>query len=109
MKLIRDIQNRDLSKLFIPAIAALFVFSLSFHNHAFGDHADIGINSHSSVGHSVEDCSACLLQGNLQAPKAEYSFNDNNLSQSIIYINIDFIVPHSFLNLDKPSRAPPSV
>ncbi len=109
MRLIRNIQRNKLSRFFIPALAVLFVFSLSFHNHAFGEHDTHGLDSHPSASHSIEDCSACLLQGNLQAPKIEYSFNNNNLSQSIIYISIDFIVPHSFLNLDKPSRAPPSV
>lgn len=108
MKLIREIQSRDLSKLLMPAIAVLFVFSLSFHNHAFGDHADIGIDSHTSANHSAEDCSACLLQGNLQVPQIEYSFDNNHLGQLITYTSIDLVVPNSFLNFYKPSRAPPS-
>jgi len=108
MRLIRDIQNNGFSRFFIPALAVLFVFSLSFHNHSISGSITDGVDSHSTASHSVEDCSACLLQGNLQAPETGYSFNNNNnLSQTIDFISIDFLVPNSFLILDKPSRAPP--
>jgi len=108
MRLIRDMHNNTFSRFFIPALAILFVFSLSLHNHTLSGASTYGVDSHSTPSHSVEDCSACLLQGNLQVPETGYSFNINNyLGQLIAFISTDFIVPHSFLNLDKPSRAPP--
>jgi len=108
MKLIRDIQNNQISKFFTPAIAILFVFSLSLHNHTLSGASTHGFDSHATASHSVEDCSACLLHGNLQVPETGYSFNINSdLGLLIAFISTDFIVPHSFLNLDKPSRAPP--
>ncbi|GJM16940.1 MAG: hypothetical protein DHS20C13_22670 [Thermodesulfobacteriota bacterium] len=109
MKKIRDLQNNAISRFFLPALAVLFVFSLSFHNHGIGDSIDLAVDSHSSASHSAEDCSACLLQGNLQVPKTEISFNASNFGQLIAYIGIDFTVPHSFVDLNKPSRAPPTV
>lgn len=109
MKIIRDIQNRNISRYFIPALAVLFIFSLSLHNHGIGDSTDFAVDSHTSASHSVEDCSACLLQGNLQVPEIDISFNANNVGQLIAYISIDFTVPHSFVDLNKPSRAPPTV
>lgn len=109
MKKIRDLQNNAFSRLFIPALAVLFVFSLSFHNHSFSTTTTHGLDSHSSASHSIEDCSACLLQGNLQRPETGFSFNNNKLGLLLTTISIDFIVTDSFLNIDKPSRAPPSV
>ena len=109
MKIIRDILNRNISRYFIPALAVLFVFSLSFHNHGIGDSTDFAVDSHTSASHSVEDCSACLLQGNLQVPEIDIFFNANNIGQFILFISIDFAVPHSFVDLNKPSRAPPTV
>jgi len=109
MRIIRDIQNNGLSRFFIPALAVLFVFSLSFHNHSISGSITDNVDSHATASHSVKDCSACLLQGNLQVPVTGYSFNNNKLGQLTAFINIDFIVPHSFLNFDKPSRAPPTV
>lgn len=109
MKKIRALQNNGFSRLFIPALAVLFVFSLSFHNHSFSSANTDGLDSHSSASHSIEDCSACLLQGNLQVPKTGISYNSNNFGQLIAYISIDFTVPHTFVDLSKPSRAPPTV
>ena len=109
MKLIRKIQEHRISRFFIPALAVLFVFSLSFHNHEFGDHTCSSFDSHTSSSHSAEDCSACLLQGNLQVPEIEYFNNDKDLGLYITYTSIDLVVPESFAVLDTPSRAPPSV
>lgn len=109
MKLIRDIQNNNLSRYLIPAIAVIFLFSLSFHNHGFADLTSSSIDSHTSVTHSIEDCSACLLQGNLQVPKTGFSINPNNFGQLIAYRSIDHSIPHTFVDLSKPSRAPPTV
>jgi hypothetical protein len=109
MKLIRDLQNNELHRFFIPALAVLFVFSLSFHNHSISGSITDGVDSHSTAGHSVEDCSACLLQGNLQVPEIEYSFNGDKLGELIDFIDADFLIPSSFLNLEKPSRSPPII
>jgi len=109
MKKIRKLQNNRYSRFFFPALAVLFVFSLSFHNHSFSSSTTSGLDSHSSASHSIEDCSACLLQGNLQPPETGFSYNNKDLGLLIETISIDFIVTDSFLNLDKPSRAPPSV
>jgi len=102
-------QKKDLSRLLIPAIAVLFIFSLSIHNHGIGASANLSIDSHSSSSHSVEDCSACLLQGNLQVPETEFAFSTGNFGLLIAYISNDFTVPHSFVDLNKPSRAPPNL
>lgn len=107
MKLIRKIQDNRISRLFIPALAVLFVFSLSFHNHALGECTDTGYGSHSSSSHSVEDCSACLLQGKLEVPKVEFSINNNEICLHITYFIVDQIVPDTYGIIDQPSRAPP--
>ena len=109
MKLVREIRKKRLSRFFIPALAVLFVFSLSFHNHSIAGSSTLNLDPRSTQSHSIEDCSACLLQGNLQVPETEYSFYNNQLEQLLAFISIDFTVPHSFLNLDKPSRSPPTV
>ena len=107
MKLIRKIQENKISGFFIPALAVLFVFSLSFHNHAFGEYENISFDSHTHSSHSVEDCSACLLHGKLEVPKVEFSFNNNEIGLHITYFVIDQITPDSFGIIDQPSRAPP--
>ncbi|MGB2692757.1 MAG: hypothetical protein WBC96_09710, partial [Thermodesulfobacteriota bacterium] len=88
MKKIRDLQNNAFSRLFIPALAVLFVFSLTFHNHSFSSTTTDGLDSHSSEKHSIEDCSACLLQGNLQPPETGFSFNNNKLGLLLTTISI---------------------
>ncbi len=107
MNLFRDMQKKELSRFLIPALAVLFIFSLSIHNHGIGESANLSIDSHSSSGHSVDDCSACLLQGNLQVPETGFAFNTAGFGLLTAYICKDFTVPHSFVDLNKPSRAPP--
>jgi len=109
MKLLREISKNRLSGFFIPALAVLFVFSLSFHNHAIFGSPTHNLDSNPTAGHSVEDCSACLLQGNLQVPETGYLYNGNKLGELVAFVNLDFIIPSSFLNLDKPSRSPPTI
>ena len=109
MKLVREINKNRLSRFFIPALAVLFVFSLSFHNHSISGSITDNVDSRSTARHPVEDCSACLLQGNLQVPETGYSFDNNQLEQLLAFISLDFTVPTSYLNLDKPSRSPPTV
>jgi hypothetical protein len=109
MRISREINKNRLSSFFIPALAVLFVFSLSLHNHTISGSITNNLDSNSTQSYSIEDCSACLLQGNLQVPEIEYSFNNNQLGQLIAFISIDFIVPASYLNLDKPSRSPPTI
>ena len=109
MKLIRNIQDNKISRLTMPLLAALFVFSLSFHNHAFGENTAISIDSHCTHSHSADDCSACLLQGNLQVPKIELYVDNNFLSIQVAYFNLDLVITDSLITLDHPSRAPPTV
>ena len=109
MKLIRDIQHKEFSRFLIPALAVLFIFSLSIHNHGIGKSVNLSVDSHSSSSHSVEDCSACLLQGNLQVPETGPSVNTENFGHIIVYISYDFTVSNTFVDLNKPSRAPPTV
>jgi len=108
MNLIRDIQNKEFSRFLIPALAVLFIFSLSIHNHGIGESVNLSIDSHSSSSHSVEDCSACLLQGNLQVPETGFAFNTGSFGLLVAYICNDFTVPHTFVDLNRPSRAPPT-
>ena len=109
MKLIRNLQKNNLSRLFLPALAVLFVFSLSFHNHGIGEHPHYSFESQSHANHSLEDCSACLLQGSLQIPQAAKYFDTSYLGHIIATLSIDLVVPNSYLNIDKPSRAPPTI
>jgi len=109
MKLFRKINKNSISKFCIPALAVLFVFSLSIHNHSKAGSSANNLDTNPAQSHSVEDCSACLLQGNLQVPETEYSFDNNQLELLLAFISIDFTVPHSFLNLDEPSRSPPTL
>ena len=95
--------------MMLPALAVLFVFSLSLHNHGIGEHSHDSFESQSHANHSLEDCSACLLQGSLQIPQAVNYFDNNNLGLIIATISIDFVVPYSSLNTDEPSRAPPTI
>jgi hypothetical protein len=108
MNLFRDIQKNEVSRFLIPALAVLFIFSLSIHNHGIGEYANFSIDSHSSSSHSVDDCSACLLQGNLQVPETGFAFNIGSFGLLTAYISNDFTVPHTFVDLNKPSRAPPT-
>jgi len=109
MNLIRDIQKKDLSRFLIPALAVLFIFSLSIHNHGIGESANLSIDSHSSSGHSVEDCSACLLQGNLQLPETGLEVNADNFGQLMAIVITDITFKHTFIDPNKPSRAPPII
>ena len=108
MKLIRAIQKKQTSGFFLPALAILFVFALSFHNHALVGSNALALDSNTTSGHSIEDCSACLLQGNLQVPETGHPFNIYNLGQIIGVITAEYIVPNTFINSDKSSRAPPT-
>ena len=109
MKLIRKIHDNKISNVIIPALAVLFVFSLSFHTHSFGENTTTSFDSHAECSHSVEDCSACLLQGNLQVPKIGYINDNKDLGLCITYTSNKLVVPNSFVNIDRPSRAPPIV
>ena len=108
MKLIRDIQKNEYSRYFIPALVVLFVFSLSFHNHAIGQKVDISVDSHDYSSRSVDDCSACLLQGNLKAPESGFSLNNYYLGQIVSTISTELEVPNSNYYLVTHSRAPPT-
>ncbi len=111
MKPIRKATKSSLSKIFISCLAALFVLSLSSHSHAVGIDIDAyGLTSHdhdAAPGHSSEYCSTCLLQGNLQIPLVDATFNDDCSGSLIAYIDLGFLIPCSFLTLNKPSRSPP--
>lgn len=108
MNFIRDMQKKDLSRFLIPALAALFIFSLSIHNHGIGESLNLSIDSHSTNSHSVEDCSACLLQGNLQLPEMGLFVDAYNFGRLLAIVIRDFTFKHTFIDLNKPSRAPPT-
>jgi len=108
MKLIRAMQKKQTSRYFLPALAILFVFALSFHNHALVGSNALALDSNTSSGHFIEDCSACILQGNLQVPETGHTFKNYILGQIIGVITAEYTVPNSFINSDKSSRAPPT-
>jgi len=109
MRLFRKINKNSIYKFCIPALAVLFVFSLSIHNHSIAGSSATNLDTNPAQSHSIEDCSACWLQKNLQVPQIEYSFNGDKLGELIAFIDTEFLIPTSFLNLDKPSRSPPTV
>ena len=98
MKLIRTIQKKQTSRFFLPALAILFVFALSLHNHALVGSNSLALDSNTYSGHSIEDCSACILQGNLQVPETGHTFKNYILGQIIGVITAEYTVPNSFIN-----------
>ena len=112
MKIVRENIMIGPSRLLLPMLAVIFVISISFHNHAIGmdsgsviEISDAAPDTH----HSVEDCSACLLQGNVKLPDIGSVFN---APIPLIITSLeenDFLIPSSFLQLNKPSRSPPVI
>jgi len=101
-------KTKRVSTFFAAALAIVFVLSLSVHNHGFA--ADSGVRitkSADHLGHSVEQCSACRLHGNLELPERE---NLPVLIDSPVLISFSTdvpLIPASFLTLYKSTRSPP--
>jgi len=98
------------SRILIPLLAVIFVISISFHNHAIGISPGSAIKiSDSGPGtlHSVGNCSACLLQGNIKLQDTGTEF-DTPVPLIITSLEeADVQIPSSFLQLNGPSRSPP--
>lgn len=112
MKHIREINQNLLSRIFIPLFAVLFVFSISAHNHQISVDPDSSLHisgSITTVSHSFEDCPACLLHGNIKPPRTDTVINLVDPGQSIAFTDTGYLIPASFLTLNKPSRSPPLV
>lgn len=101
-------KTKRVSAFFAAAFALVFVLSLSVHNHGFGPETGVRITkSAGHMGHSVEQCSACRLHGNLELPERE---NLPVLIDSPVLISFSTdvpLVPASFLTLYKSTRSPP--
>ena len=110
MKIVRENLMVGPSRLLLPVLAAVFVISISLHNHAIGIDAGSVVNISDAAPdthHSVEDCSACLLQGSVKLPDMGSAYN---APIPLIITSLEetqFLIPSSFLQLNKPSRSPP--
>ncbi len=112
MKIVRENITKGPLRLLLPILAVIFVISISSHNHAIGidsgsiiEISDAAPDTH----HSIEDCSACLLQGNVKLPDMGTVFNTPIPLIITSLEETEFLIPSSFLQLNKPSRSPPTV
>lgn len=101
--------NRQrINTFFAAALALVFVLSLSVHNHGFAPDGDERITQPADhQGHSIEQCSACRLHGNMKLPERDAlpALID---SPELVSFNTDVpLLPASFLTLYKPTRSPP--
>ena len=100
--------RRRVNAFFAAAFALVFVLSLSVHNHGFGP--DSGVHITKSVDHlehSIEQCSPCMLHGNLDLPERD-ALPVLIDSPVLISFSTDVpLVPASFLTLYKSTRSPP--
>jgi len=110
MKTIRENIVNGPSRILIPLLAVIFVISISFHNHASsissGPVIEISDAAPDTL-HSVQDCSACLLQGNVKLPVTGTEFDTPAPHIITPLEETDFLIPSSYLQLNKPSRSPP--
>lgn len=101
-------KRQRINTLFTAALALVFVLSLSVHNHGFApDGGERITKSAEHSGHSIEQCSACRLHGNMELPERDAlpALID---SPVLISFSTDVpLVPASFLTLYKPTRSPP--
>jgi hypothetical protein len=102
------VNRRRLNAFFTAVLALVFVLSLSIHNHGFGpDGGERITKSAGHPGHSVEQCSACRLHGNLELPERD-ALPVLIDSPVLISFGTDTpLVPASFLTLYKSTRSPP--
>ena len=101
--------NRQrINAFFTAALALVFVLSLSVHNHGFApDGGERITKSAEHSGHSIEQCSACRLHGNMELP-ARDALPALIDSPVLISFSTDaLLVPASFLTLYKSTRSPP--
>ena len=112
MKFVRDRILNGPGSLMLPILALVFVLSISFHNHGIaqesGHVTQISDTGH-DLHHSVEDCSACLLQGNVKLPDLGAGPDSPIPLVVSVLKETEDLVPPSFLKRDKPSRSPPIV
>lgn len=112
MKIFRENIFKVPSRILLPMLAVIFVISISFHNHSIGIDTGSVIEISAAAPdthHSVEDCSACLLQGNVKLPDMGAVFNTPIPLIITSLEENDFLITSSFLQLNKPSRSPPTV
>ncbi len=112
MNTVRENIMKGPARLLLPMLAVIFVISISLHNHAIGidsgsviELSDAAPDTH----HSVQDCSACLLQGNVKLPDMGAVFIAPIPLIITSLEETEFLIPSSFLQLNKPSRSPPTV
>ena len=112
MKPIREINKSAVSKFFIAFLASLFVFSVSIHTHKISVSPDASVfisDSIPAANHSTEDCSACLIHGNIKLSGANSVIELIDSGLAINFIESGLLIPDSYLKLNKPSRSPPTI
>lgn len=112
MKFVRHNILNGPGSLILPLLAFVFVLSISFHNHGIAQESgpviEISDTGH-DLHHSVEDCSACLLQGNVKLPDLGAGLDSPIPLIISVLEETEYLVPPSFLKQEKPSRSPPTV
>jgi hypothetical protein len=106
----QTVSKRRLSGTFAAILAALFVLTLSVHNHNFNfDHGEQLSHSSEYSGHSTETCPACRLQGHIRlAHSCAFSgYIDSGIP--LAFLTEENLIPVSFLKLQKPTRSPPAI
>ena len=112
MNLLRDKIFSGYGSLVLLTLAALFVFTISFHNHALeegtGPLVVITDSDHDSH-HSANDCFTCLIQSNIKLPELEQGLGSPIPTVLSTLEEDQYLLPTSYFKPDKPSRSPPAV
>lgn len=108
----KSLKIRAIPRFLISGLAILFVLSLSLHNHAFyyGTSSftkKVYQTESSYPSHSKDFCSACRLDGDIKPYDAVNNLDFSSLRTLIAYLNLDVLIPSSFLIQNKSSRSPP--
>ncbi|HSE83417.1 MAG TPA: hypothetical protein VLB01_02575 [Thermodesulfobacteriota bacterium] len=102
----------EIPRFLISGLAIIFILSLSLHNHSFyyGTSLTKVYQPESSYPrHSKDFCSACRLDGDIKPQGAGDSLGFSSLGTLVDHLNLDVLIPSSFLTQNKPSRSPPIV
>ncbi len=101
-------KRQRINAFFTAALALVFVLSLSVHNHGFApDGGERITKSAEHSSHSIEQCSACRLHGNMELPERDALPVLIDSPVLISFSTDASLVPASFLTLYKPTRSPP--
>lgn len=108
-----SLKIREISRFLISGLAVLFILSLSLHNHAFYYGTSLTKKVYqpesSYPRHSKDFCSACRLDGEIKSQDTVSDLGFSSLGTLVDHLNLDVLVPSSFLTQNKSTRSPPLV